>query len=349
MFSVAVIEPGRVEIVEIPKPTPGAYDAVVKTEAAYVCNATDKEIIEGHFPGIEDYPLLLGHESVGIVESVGEKVSTFTPGDRVVGGLLLTPTDPKYVSGFGGFSEYILVRDHHAMVADGVADTEHGWDEVYKIQRIVPPEIPVEAAGLLCTWREVLGSFTDFRLQAGDDILVVGGGPVGLSFVAFARLCGMGYIGCVDSHPEKRRKAIELGADEVFERDDPRLPELLKTRGKPLDVVIDAVGREEIVNAALPLLRWEGSLCVYGVVGTHPICIDQLRGPKNVNIFLHQWPTRDTEAAAQETLCQWINEGKLDYREFISAEFPVAEVTKAIDMINARTAIKVVLRFSMAV
>ena len=75
MFSVAVVEPHRVELVEIPKPTPGPYDAVVKTEVAYVCNSTDTEIIGGHFPGIDDYPLLLGHEAAGIVESVGARVS----------------------------------------------------------------------------------------------------------------------------------------------------------------------------------------------------------------------------------------------------------------------------------
>ena len=79
MFSVSVTEPGKVAIVEIPDPEPGPYDAVIKTELAFLCNATDRKLIEGHFPGVENYPLLLGHESVGIVETVGEKVATFKP------------------------------------------------------------------------------------------------------------------------------------------------------------------------------------------------------------------------------------------------------------------------------
>ncbi|MGB9440956.1 MAG: hypothetical protein WCB15_23645, partial [Desulfobacterales bacterium] len=66
MFSVSVTEPGKVVIVEIPDPEPGPYDVVIKTELAFLCNATDRKLIEGHFPGVEDYPLLLGHESVGI-------------------------------------------------------------------------------------------------------------------------------------------------------------------------------------------------------------------------------------------------------------------------------------------
>ncbi len=136
MFSIAVVGPNKVEIVEVPKPIPGDYDAVVKTEVSFLCNATDRKLIDGHFPGVETYPLLLGHESVGIVEAVGKRVTSFAPGDRTVGGLLLEPTDPQYASGWGGFSEYILVRDHQAMLNDGVADAEHGWSDLYQIQQV---------------------------------------------------------------------------------------------------------------------------------------------------------------------------------------------------------------------
>ena len=81
------------------------------------------------------------------------------------------------------------------MVADGVADAEHGWFECYEIQRPVAADIPAAEAVLLCTWREVLGGFGDFALAAGHDILVFGAGPVGLSFVKFARLLGLGWVG----------------------------------------------------------------------------------------------------------------------------------------------------------
>jgi D-arabinose 1-dehydrogenase-like Zn-dependent alcohol dehydrogenase len=133
MLSIAVVEPGRVELVEIPEPQPGPYEAVIKTEVSYLCNRTDRKLVAGHFPGIENYPLLLGHESVGIVDTIGPRVQSFKPGDRVVGGLLLEPTDSRFASGWGGFSEYILVKDHQAIVAERVADAEHGWDELYGI------------------------------------------------------------------------------------------------------------------------------------------------------------------------------------------------------------------------
>lgn len=186
MLSVAVMEPNKIELVEIPVPTPEPYQARIKTEVACICNSTDRKLVNGHFPGVETYPLLLGHESVGIVDAVGDKVRNFKVGDRVIGGLILAPTDSTYASGWGGFSEYTLAGDHKAMVADSVATQENGWFEVCEIQCVVPPSLSLEAAVLLCTWREVYAGFSDFRLEKKHDILVFGAGPVGLSFVKFA-------------------------------------------------------------------------------------------------------------------------------------------------------------------
>ncbi len=175
MRTVAVVEPGKVEVVEIGEPKPRPYQVRVKTEAACLCNATDGKLVSGHFPGVDKYPLILGHESVGIVDAVGDKVRNFKLGDRVIGGLVFEFDDPKYSSGWGGFCEYTLATDHDAMVADGVADEEHGWFECYEIQRAVPGDIPVEAAVLLCTGREVYGGVGGFKLDKEDKSPGVGG------------------------------------------------------------------------------------------------------------------------------------------------------------------------------
>src|SRR6266567_4181185 len=140
------MEPDRLEVVNVPEPTPGPYEARIRTEAACLCNMTDRKLIEGHFPGVDHYPLLLGHETIGIVDAVGDKVRNFKIGDRVVGGLLLKTTDSAYASGWGGFSQYLLAGDHQAMADDGVATPENGWFEVYEIMRVVPASIPVEDA-----------------------------------------------------------------------------------------------------------------------------------------------------------------------------------------------------------
>ncbi|MFC1921831.1 zinc-binding dehydrogenase [Chloroflexota bacterium] len=345
MLSVAVVKPDQVELVDIPVPTPGPYEARIHSEAACLCNATDRKLIEGHFPGVEDYPLILGHESVGIVDAVGDKVCNFQVGDRIVGGLLLNSTNPAYASGWGGFSEYVLAGDHHAMVADGVAKPENNWFEVYEIMRTVPASISVEDAVMLCTWREVYGAFGDFQLQEGDDILIYGAGPVGLSFVKFARLLGLGFICVVEIIPEKRQKAIEMGADVLLAPDEQELKALVDQRQKPFDAVIDAVGKEAIINAALPLVKMAGSVCVYGVIDTPTVNLQKSKGPYNFNLFVHQWPTRFREAAAQEPLCEWIKAGKLSHREFISVEYPINQINQAIELSKIGQTIKTLLRF----
>lgn len=346
MKSVAVIKSDRIDIVDLPEPRCGDYDALVKSEAGFICNATDRKVIEEHFPGLpsSSYPVLLGHENVGRVVEVGKKVRSFRIGDRVIGGLVLSPGG-GYGSAWGGNSEFVQVKDHQAMVSDGVADAEHGWDEIFQIMKKVPEEISIEAAGLLCTWREVYGAFDDFRLKKGDDILIFGAGPVGLSFVQFAKILGLGWVGSVDPLPNKRQKAMELGADAAFAPDDAALTQLLRSRGKGFDAVIDAVGHEAIINRAVTMVQMAGSVCVYGVVGGSKITIDKSGGPYNFNMFVHQWPTRTAEAAAHEKIINLIREDKISHGPFVSGVFSVADFDAAYAATKKEDAIKTMVRF----
>ncbi len=345
MRAVAVLEPGKVDVIELGIPSLGPYQALVKTELAALCNATDGKLVAGHFPGVDRYPLVLGHEDTGIVQEVGAKVRNFRPGDRVIGGLLFEFSDPKFASGWGGFCEYTLVNDHDAMVEDGVADAAHGWFECYEIQRAVDQDIPAAEAVLLCTWREVLGGFGDFQLKTGDDILVFGAGPVGLSFVKFARLLGLGWVGIVDPLQKKRERALAMGADAAFTPDDPALTELTKQRGKPLDAVIDAVGHPPIINTALPLIKLGGSICVYGVIAAKELTINKAAGPYNFNLVIHQWPTRWREREAQQPLSQWIRQGQLQAAEFVTHEFRVEQIREALAAVQGGDVVKCLLRY----
>jgi threonine dehydrogenase-like Zn-dependent dehydrogenase len=346
MLAIAVDERGVLSMVTVPQPPAGDYDAVIRTEAACLCNATDLEIIERRLTYVTRYPALLGHESVGTVVAVGSRVRSYRAGDRVVGGLLLAPTDPAYGSAFGGFCEYTIAKDYAAMKADGAIDERPGDDIVFKVMRAVPQDIPVEAAVLLCTWREVLGSFADFRLNEVKRILVFGGGPVGLSFVKFAALTGFEYIGLVDSHEEKRALALSFGAHEVFGRNDPNLERLARgTGGETVDAVIDAAGRGEILNHAVKLIPECGRVCVYGLYSEPRVTLPIYDAPRNWQLLYHQWPLRESEAAAQEQLVEWIRCGKLAWRDFVTARYPIREIGKGVSDIRARKAVKVLLDY----
>lgn len=341
MRAIVATEPGKLDVVEIAVPEVGPYQALVKTEVAVLCNATDSKLLSGHFPGMDAFPMVLGHEGAGIVETVGEKVRNFTVGDRAIGGLVFQFAESNLTSAWGGFCEYTLVNDHDAMVADGVADAEHGWFECYEIQRAVDTDIPVEAAALLCTWREVYGGFGDFGLKAGDRILVFGAGPVGLSFVKIGKLLGLDYIAVVDPLEFKRDKALAMGADAAFAPD----ANLAKEFGGSLDAVVDAVGKPAIIDAAVKLIRLGGSICVYGVLSEPSFTVNKSAGPFNFNLFIHQWPTRQREREAQQPLCEWIREGQLRADEFVTHTFDVADVGQAFEQVQDGQAVKVLLHF----
>ncbi|WP_455381404.1 zinc-dependent alcohol dehydrogenase [Salinispira pacifica] len=342
MRSVAVTRPGTVELVDVPRPEPGPYEALVHTECSFICNATDRKIIEGHFPGIEasNYPVLLGHESVGIVEETGPRVRSFSAGQRVIGGLLLSPPGGRFGSAWGGNSDYVIVPDYAALTADGMEA-----DEVFKIMRAVPEDIPPEAAGLLCTFREVYAGFSDFRLTGSERIVIFGAGPVGLSFVRFARLKGFPWIASVDPIAEKRALALSMGADAVYSPEEDIETAIEKEGGGKVDAVIDAVGHESIINRALGMVRMAGSICVYGVVSSATVSVEKHRGPYNFNLFVHQWPTRDAEAAAQEPLCDWIRSGELDWRPFVSGRYPVERFGDAVGATRGVDAVKTMITY----
>lgn len=346
MKSVIAVHPGHLEILDTPVPKPGPYQALVKTECACLCNRTDSELLNGKFPGMEDkFPFALGHESVGIVTAVGKKVRNFAVGDRAVGGLNFDLQMEGVDSGWGGFGEYTLTNDHAAMVEDGVADEANGWVEVYEIQTRIDADIPPEEAVLLCTWREVLGAFQDFHLKPGDDVLIFGAGPVGLSFVKLGRLFGLGWIGIVDRHADKREKALTFGADATFSPEDGSIPLLSQTRGRKLDAVIDAVGSPDILQDGIPLLKRGGSHCIYGVLTGGILHIDKSKADFNFNLFVHQWPTRRFEREAQSTLCQWIREGRLTSSEFITHRFPLSEIASAFATVRERKVIKALIEY----
>jgi len=345
MKTVAVTQPGKVEVVETSKPAPGPYQALVQTDVAFLCNATDSKLVAGHFPGVEEYPLALGHESTGLITEIGEKVRNFEVGHRAIGGLVFEFGGDNLHSGWGGFSQFTLVNDHVAMVEDGVADEEHGWFECYEIQTVVDGDISPEAAGLLCTWREVYGGIDDFQIRPQDDVLIFGAGPVGLSFVKFLKLKGLDYVAVVEPSEAKHAHARKMGADAVFAPGSAELARLTQARGKPLDVIVDAVGSEDIVNSGLPLIKLGGTIGVYGVIAAKSIDLQKCNGPYNFNLLLHQWPTRSRERAAQQPLCDWIRKGALMPEEFITHEFSLERITDALDAVKGGSVLKALIRY----
>lgn len=344
MKCIIARKPHQLEIINTQKPVISDYQALVKTEMVAICNATDRKLIEGHFPGQDQYPMVLGHETVGIVEAVGDKVENFQIGDRVIGGLNATFTEEGLYSGWGGFSEYVVVNDFDVLKKEGLATAEKGCWDSFEIQNAIPAWVAPEEGVIACTWREVLGAFRDFRLEPGKKLLVIGAGPVGLSFVKLGKLFGLKQIDIVDMMPSKLEKARSLGADHGYTPQEIASPDFIDRCNRSYDTVIDAVGLESILNGALPLIKMGGDICIYGVMTGNPT-LKLEAAPYNFNLFMHRWPTRSEEKAAMNTLSEWIREGKLSASEFITHHYKIDQIETAFEEVKKGNTLKVVLTF----
>ena len=287
---------------------------------------------------------MLGHEGCGHRQAVGKKVRNFKPGDRVIGGLVFDFSDPRYASAAGAASANTRSSTITTQwSADGVADAAHGWFECYEIQRQVDADIPPAEAALLCTWREVYGGFGDFSLKAGDEILVFGAGPVGLSFVKFGKLLGLKWIGVVDPLENKRQRAQAFGADAVFTPAD--VADLTKKRAKSLDAVVDAVGNRQNHQPGAPadqigrldLRVWRDQRCQPdSEQGHRPVQLQPLRPPMAHPLARARGPA---------TALQLDSPGKLKAAEFVTHEFPVAQITDALAAVKSGQVVKCLLQY----
>ena len=107
-----------------------------------------------------------------------------------------------------------------------------------------------EEAVISCTWREVLGAFKDFNLTPGKKVIVVGSGPVGLSFVKLGKLFGLGQIDIVDMLPAKLEVARRMGADNGYTPAEISTPEFIASVNRSYDAVIDDDALEFLADVA---------------------------------------------------------------------------------------------------
>lgn len=341
MKAFVVQADGNRGIEEVPVPAYGAYEARVKVLSCGVCNGTDMKIIHKKFKGVDDYPVILGHEGVGEVVEIGEKVKYLKPGDRVL--LPFIGQVPEgYSSAWGTYAEYNLVTDYRAMLDDGLEPEDFAY-----AQNVIPKDMdPVDAA-MIITLREVYSTMGIFGFSAGKSLAILGLGPVGLSFVRLAKLSGMGPIIAMDIDDEKLAMAKELGADFILNTRGRSIPEeIQKIAPDGVDFALDAVGVPSFIGDGMAIIKPNAKVCVYGISEKMNASLDWSKNPYNWTLQFNQFPDKKLEGAVHEQILAWIAEGKLDLKFFVSHRIPFAQMNDAFDMIERREKmLKMVVEF----
>ena len=259
MNSVVIQEPGKLVIEQRALPVPAAGEVRVRVSYAGICGS-DVHIYHGHNP-FAKYPRVIGHEFFGHIDSVGEGVEASRIGERVV-------IDPVVSCGHcypcsigrpnvcaelqvigvhrdGGFSEFLCVPQQNILLAEGIAP---------------------EAVALIEPFAISAHAVRRAAVQAGDEVLVVGAGPIGLGAAAIAKAEGARVAVADVSSDRRAHVAAQLDLptlDPLAADFDARLRALFG--GNLAHKIVDATGSPQSMNRAVDLIRHGGSIVFVGL------------------------------------------------------------------------------------
>ncbi len=276
-------EVGQVSVEELDEPAPAAGEVKLRMVATGVCR-TDLSIFEGHLP--VPFPIVLGHEGVGVVEAVGPDVRELAPGDAVVCSIIAgCGSCFQCLRQAAGLCEEVTF--YTGKMLDGTTRLSKSGEAIHGLsfqasfaeKAIVPercavrvrPDAPLDKlAGLACGISTGLGAaMVRDPVEPGSSVVVIGTGGVGLSVLMGAKLRGAARLIAVDVVASKLTKARELGlATETIDAsrvDD--VPEAVRasTDGRGADHAFDVVGAPGTLEQAIESIRPGGHVVVIGV------------------------------------------------------------------------------------
>ena len=265
MKALLLSEYSKLEVADLPRPEAGTGEVLVQVAACGICGS-DVHGYDGS-SGRRIPPLVMGHEAAGVIAAVGEGVSRFAVGDRIT-------FDSTVYCGECDFckSGDINLCDNRQVV--GVSTPEFrragAFAEFVTVpERIVyelPEEMSFADAAMLEAVAVAVHAVAVTDLKGGETALVIGAGMIGLLTLQAARAAGCSRVLVADVDRTRLKLATEAGADEVIlasgadmVRDVHEL-----TSGRGVDVVLEAVGRDETVTAAVDAVRKGGTVTLIG-------------------------------------------------------------------------------------
>jgi len=265
MNALLLSEYKHLEITALPVPVPAPSEVLVQVAACGICGS-DVHGYDGT-SGRRIPPLVMGHEAAGTVAAVGSQVSEFAIGDRVT-------FDSTVYCGRCAFCRKgeINLCDNRQVVGVSCGDYSRAGafaEYVAVPARIVyklPENLGFAEAAMLEAVSVALHAVAVSKLEGGETALVIGAGMIGLLTLQAARAAGCSRVFVADIDATRLKSASELGAQETLLASGAKLTqEILRlTEGRGVDVVLEAVGRDETIAAAIDCVRKGGTVTLIG-------------------------------------------------------------------------------------
>ena len=339
MKAAVIVEPGKLEVRDLPSPEPGDYQVLCEHLYGAVCAGTDRHLIRGELPlpGIA-YPFVLGHETIGRVLDVGPKVRHFRPGDLVT--RTGYPASGSLHAFWGGFAEQGVATDAFAMRDDGLP--EERW-QPHLINRTLPAGTDPAAATMMITWRETHSYLSRLGVGPGSRVAILGSGGNGFSFLVMARALGAAAVDMV-GNPHWAGLAERSGASGFIDYREQVGTGLKSLSPSGYDLVLDAVGRTGALEQGIGCVASGGRVAMYGIddLGER---MAYLRSLAESGHQVHG-PGEYSEAEAHEAVVDLLEAGRLDASIWFdpAAAVPLERIPEAIDAIESRQSLKALVR-----
>jgi len=331
---------GNLELRETSIPVIKPNEVLIEIIAAGICG-TDIHIKHDLFPYYP--PVILGHEFSGKILEIGQEVTQFKPGDRVVGephtracgkcelcrtGNIQICAE-KRSPGWGidgAFAKYLAFPEHLLHAIPDIISYEEG--------ALIEP-----AANAV---QDVLERG---KVEPNDFVVVNGPGPIGLLSAMAARAGGAGTVVLVGTSSDRRYRipvAEKLGFDQFIiadEQDGIKAIEEM-TNGRGADLVVEASGSARAIAASVGMVRRLGRICQIGIVGKPEIPFPwDLAGWKGCTIYFNL----STGYTCWDRTIGLVASGKIDVKSLITHSYPLVEWEKAFEVVESQEAIKTLI------
>jgi len=253
------------QLEEMQAPVPARDELLIRVAACGICGS-DVHGYDGS-SGRRIPPIVMGHEAAGTVEAVGPDVRGFAYGDRVT-------FDSTVYCGVCNFCREGMVNLCNNRQVIGVSCGEYRRAGAFaefltvpaRIAYHLPDGLSFEEAAMLEAVSVALHGVAVSEMAGGESVLVIGAGMIGLLLLQAARVAGSSRVYVADVDETRLKLAQELGADHVIHGSGGTLVEetLRLTDGSGVDLVLEAVGREETIAAGIDCVRKGGTVTLVG-------------------------------------------------------------------------------------